>query len=59
MSFSKKSLLDCEIKELNRFLKKHSLQEDVVKFTSYLIKLWLNLNKFTMVIMANPLVNKD
>jgi hypothetical protein len=39
MYFSKKRLLDREIKELNKFLKKHSLQEDVIKFTLYFIKL--------------------
>jgi len=39
MYFFKKKLLDCEIKELNSFLQKHSSREDGVKFTSYFIKL--------------------
>jgi len=39
MYFSKKHLLDREIKELNKFEKKHSLQEDVIKFILYFIKL--------------------
>jgi hypothetical protein len=36
-----------------------SLQGDVAKFTSYFTKVWMNLNKFTMVKVTKPLMNGD
>jgi hypothetical protein len=36
-----------------------SPQGDVVIFNPYFIKFWMNLDKFTMVKMTNPLMNMN
>jgi len=52
------SFLNISIISIKNF-NHYTLQRNTIKFIPYFIKVWMNLDKFTMVKVVNPLVNKD